>query len=140
MAPIGKRTVVNPSPTNPDRWFFDFDAAAPGGRGGASVLLDPAQNLASIDGVHKNLNLRRSTGELLAEGLQQTAVSRPTILEGYNVEKTTAAVLAAGGTGHGTRIGNMLADLAAALGGSVTLWEPIRDGSIWHLRVHVAYP
>ena len=32
---------------------LDFDAAAPGGRGGASVRLDPDQRLASIDGVHK---------------------------------------------------------------------------------------
>ncbi len=104
------------------------------------MLLDPAQHLISIDGVHKNLNLRRATGELLAEGVTQTAVPRPTILEGYNVEKSTAGVLAAGGNGQGTRIGTMLNDLATALGGTLTLWEPIRDGTIWHLRAHIAYP
>src|SRR5262249_18063350 len=55
---------VRQSPTDANRLFFDFDAAAPGGRGGASVRLDPGQGLASIDGVHKNVNLPpRSTGD-----------------------------------------------------------------------------
>jgi hypothetical protein len=65
--------VVRQSPTDANRLFFDFDSAAPGGRGGASVRLDPAQGIASIDGVHKNINLPpRSTGGLLAEGLSQS--------------------------------------------------------------------
>jgi len=136
----GWRTIVSPSPTNPNRVYFDFDLASPGGRGGASVLLDPAHRLASIDGVHKNLNLRRSTGLLLADGLQQTAIPQPVILEGYNVEKSTAAAVAAGGSGQGTRIGNLLEDAAIALGGTVVKWEPVRDGTIWHLRVHIEYP
>jgi hypothetical protein len=121
--------------------YFDFDAAAPGGRGGASVRLDPSQGLASIDGVHKNVNLPpRSTGALLAEGLQQSAMPKPAILEGFNVEKTTAAVLTAGGDGQGTLIGNLLHDAATALGGTVSRWEPIKDGPIWHLRIHISYP
>jgi hypothetical protein len=65
---------------------------------------------------------------------------KPSIIEGINVERSTAAALGAGGTGQGTRIGNMLEDAARALGGSVTRWEPILDGSIWHLRVHIGYP
>jgi hypothetical protein len=67
-------------------------------------------------------------------------VPKPVILEGYNVEKTTAAALGAGGTGKGTRIGNMLEDAAGALGGKITKWEPVKDGNIWHLRIHIEYP
>jgi hypothetical protein len=137
----GPRVAIRQSPTDPNRLFFSFDPAAPGGRGGASVRIDPAQGLASIDGVHKNVSLPpRSTGSLLAEGLQQTGMSKPTVLEGFNVEKTTATALGAGGNGQGTRIGNMLEDTARALGGTVTRWEPLKDGMIWHLRVHVSYP
>jgi hypothetical protein len=126
---------------DPDRLFFDFDTAAPGGRGGASIRLDPARGLASIDGVHKNVSLPpRSTGGLLADGLRQTGMPKPAILEGFNVERSTAAALSAGGTGPGTRIGNLLEDAAGALGGTVTRWEPVLDGNLWHLRVHVTYP
>jgi len=135
------RTTVRQSPTDTHRLFFDFDPAAPGGKGGASVRIDPGKQMASIDGVHKNNNLpSRSTGELLAEGLWQTVLPKPAILEGYNVEKSTAAVLAAGGSGQGTLIGNMLEDAATALGGAVGRWESVRDGNIWHLRAHVSYP
>jgi hypothetical protein len=124
-----------------NRLFFDFDAAAPGGRGGASVRLDPGQGLASIDGVHKNVRLPpRSTGGLLAEGLLQFSMPNPAILEAFNVERTAAAALNAGGTGQGTLIGNMLEDAAGALGGAVTRWEPIKDGPVWRLRVHIVYP
>jgi hypothetical protein len=137
----GPRVVVRQSPTDPNRLFFDFDPAAPGGRGGASIRLDPGQGLASIDGVHKNVNLPpRSTGRLLAEGLQQAGMSKPAILEAFNVEKSTAAALAARGNGQGTLIGNMLEDAARALGGTITRWEPIKDGTIWHLRVHFSHP
>ena len=105
------------------------------------MLLDPNQGLASIDGVHKNSNLPpRSTGRMLADGVQQAGMPRPAVLEGFNVEKTTAAALAAGGTGQGTLIGKMLEDAASSLGGTVTRWEPIQDGTIWHLRVHLSYP
>jgi hypothetical protein len=135
------RITVRQSPPNANRLFFDFDPAALGGRGGARVLLDPSQGLASIDGVRKNVKLPpRSTGGLLAEGLQQAGMAKPAILEGFNVERATAAVLASGGNGQGTLIGNLLEDAARALGGTVTRWEPIRDGSSWHLRVHVSYP
>jgi hypothetical protein len=121
--------------------LFNFDVAAPGGGGGASVRIDPDQGIASIDGVHKNIKLPpRSTGRLLAEGLCQSGMPRPAILEGFNVEKTTALVLAAGGNGQGTRVGNMVEDAASALGGIVTRWEPIQDGNAWHLRVHISYP
>jgi hypothetical protein len=48
--------------------------------------------------------------------------------------------LSAGGTGQGTRIGNLLEDAAAALGGTVIRWEPMPGGGLWHLRIHVAYP
>lgn len=136
-----QRVVVRQSPTDPLRLFFDFDAAAPGGRGGASVRLDPDQQLASVDGVHKNRNVpSRSTGDLLADGLRQTVLPQPAVLEGYNVEKTTAAALSAGGSGQGTLIGNMLEDAATSLGGVVVRWEPIRDGNAWHLRAHMTYP
>src|SRR5207249_4811787 len=122
-----RRMAVRQSPTDPNRFFFDFDDASPGGGGGASVRLDPDQGLASIDGVHKNVNLPpRSTGGLLAEGLRQSGMPRPAILEAFNVEKTTAADLAAGGTGQGTLIGNLLEDAAIALGGVVTRWEPVK--------------
>jgi hypothetical protein len=110
-------------------------------RGGASVHLDPSQGLVSIDGVHKNVKLPpRSTGGLVAEGLQQVGVPAPAILEAYNVERNTAAALAAGGDGQGTLLGNMLEDAAAALGATVTRREPIRDGNAWHLRVHLSFP
>ena len=105
------------------------------------MWVDPSLGLASIDGVHKNVNLPpRSTGALLAAGLQQAGMPRPVILEGFNVEKTTAAALAAGKTGQGTLIGNMLEDAARGLGGTVTRWEPIKDGAVWHLRVYMDYP
>ncbi len=126
---------------DPNRLYFDFDPAAPGGRGGASILLDPTRGLASIDGVHRNTKLpRRSTGDLLAERLRQVGTSRPAVLEAYNVERKTASDLIAGGTGHSTPIGRMLEDVAKALGGVVTRWEPVRDSGIWHLRAHISYP
>jgi hypothetical protein len=65
---------------------------------------------------------------------------KPAVLEGYNVEKRTAIALAAGSNGQGTLIGNMLEDAAKALGGTVTRWESIKAGTIWHLRVHISYP
>jgi hypothetical protein len=141
VQPIRPRVAVRRSPTDLNRLFFDFDAIAPGGRGGASVRLDPAQGIASIDGVHRNSRLPlRSTGGLLADGLRQSAMPAPLILEAFNVEKTTASALAAGGNGQGTRIGNLLQDTAAALGASVVRWEPIQDGHAWHLRAHLSYP
>ncbi len=65
---------------------------------------------------------------------------KPAILEGFNVEKSTASALASGGNGQGTRIGNLLEDTAKAPGGTVTRWEPIKDGKLWHLRLHISYP
>lgn len=133
--------TVRQHPNDPQRWFFDFDTAAPGGRGGASLRLDSTTGLVSIDGVRKNSRLpSRSTGGLLADGLKQIGMLQPTILEGYNVERTTAAALVNGANGQGTLIGNTLEDLAVALGGSVSRWEPIQDGNAWHLRLHVTYP
>jgi hypothetical protein len=133
--------VVSQSPYSPRRWYFNFDAAAPGGLEGAGVLLDPVQGLASIDGVHKNRKLpRRSTGGLLADGLRQIGMPRPLILEAYNVERSTRAVLAAGGTGQGTLLGNLLEDTAAALGSTVVRWEAIPVGNYYHLRAHLVYP
>jgi len=76
----------------------------------------------------------------MAEGLQQVGMLRPKILEAYNVEKTTRATLAAGGTGQGTRIGNLLEDTVRALGGAIVHWEPFKAGSRYDLRVHVSYP
>lgn len=133
--------TVRQSPTDPNRLFFDFDPAAPGGRGGASVRLDPTRGLASIDGVHKNVRLPpRSTGDLLAEGLRRAGMPKPAILEAFNVERSTASALSAGGTGQGTRIGNLLEDAARTLGGTVARWDPVRDANLWHLRVHITYP
>lgn len=135
------RCTIRQHPNDPQRWFFDFDTAAPGGRGGASLRLDVAASLVSIDGVSKNNRLPpRSTGSLLADGLQQVGTLKPAILEGYNVERATATALTNGASGQGTLIGNMLEDLAVVLGGSVSRWEPISDGNAWHLRAHVAYP
>ena len=135
------RTAVRYDPSNPNRWIFDFDPAAVGGGGGASVLLNHDRGLASFDGVHKNVLLsKRSTGGLLADGLVQAGMPRPTILEGYNVGRTTRAALAAGGSGQGTLIGNLMEDTAKALGATVSQWEPVPDGPFWHLRVHVSYP
>jgi hypothetical protein len=137
----GPRTTVRRSPADANRLFFDFDDAAPGGRGGASVRLDPGQGLASIDGVHKNISLPpRATGGLLAEGLQLSGMPEPAIIEAFNVEKSTAFALDSGGTGQGTRIGNLLSDAARELGGTITRWEPIKDGQIWRLRIYVSYP
>jgi hypothetical protein len=65
---------------------------------------------------------------------------KPAILEAFNVERGTAAALSAGGAGRGTRVGNLLEDAATALGGTVIRWEPVADASLWHLRVHLAYP
>jgi hypothetical protein len=65
---------------------------------------------------------------------------KPAILEAFNVERSTAAALSAGGTGQGTRLGNMLEDAAGALGGTVARWQPLLDGNLWHLRVHITYP
>jgi len=139
MSPV--RVTVHPDPADPLRFYFDFDPVAPGGRGGASIRLDPDIGLVSIDGVHKNSLLPpRSTGGVVADGLLQTFLPRPTILEAYNVERTTAATLTAGGDGVGTRVGQMLEDTASALGGFVVFWAPISDGNAWHLRVHIAYP
>jgi hypothetical protein len=137
----GSGCSVRQNPNDANRWFFDFDAAAPGGRGGASVRLDFGPGLASIDGVYKNILLpSRSTGGLLADGLKQAGMSRPAIIEAYNVEITTTAALAVGGDGQGTRVGTLLEDVAVAAGGTVVRWEPIPDGKAWHLRVHISYP
>jgi hypothetical protein len=139
--PPGRQVSVRHDPADPNRLFFDFDPAAPGGRGGASIRLDPVQGLVSIDGVHKNVSLPpRSTGILLADGLRQSGMLKPSILEGFNVERNTLSLLIGGGTGSGTRIGNLLDDTASALGGYVMRWEPIQDGTIWHLRAYLSYP
>jgi len=65
---------------------------------------------------------------------------KPAVLEAFNVVKTTATVLAAGGNGQGTVIGNLLQDAAQALGAAVTRWEPVMDGIIWHLRIYLSFP
>jgi acetyl esterase/lipase len=75
-----------------------------------------------------------------ADGLNQCGMPTPAILEGFNVETTTAAVLTSGGNGQGTLIGRLLDDVAKALGGTVTRWEPVKDGNTWNLRAHVSYP
>lgn len=137
----GGRCSVRQSLLNVNRWFFDFDQAAVGGKGGASVLLDTAQGLASVDGVHRNdLLPKRSTGSLLAEGMALVGMPRPAIVEAYNVDKKTVAVLATGGNGQGTVLGNMLEDAAKALGATILRWEPVPDGKRFHLRIHVRYP
>ena len=135
------RVSVRQNPGDPHRWYFDFDPAAPGGKGGASVRLDPDQGIVSIDGIHKNVNLpARSTGGLLAEGLQIAVFSKPACLEAYNVEPTTAYALASGADGQGTPIGNMLDDAANGLGATVARWEPSNVGNAWQLRIYLLYP
>ena len=97
--------------------------------------------MASIDGVYKNVLLpKRSTGALIANGLQQAGMSKPLTLEAYNVEKSTLASLAGGGNGSGTLLGKLLDDTARGLGGTIIRWEPVKVGSTFHLRVHVSYP
>lgn len=129
-------------PQNPNRWFFDFDRAAPGGRGGASLLLDPSRSLASFDGGHRNdLLPRRSTGTLLAEGLLIAGMPQPAIIEGNNIrERKTLRALKSGSDGQGTVIGNLFEILVSALGGVIVKWEPIRCVGGFHLWVHVQYP
>ena len=126
---------------SPFVWLFDFDLASPGGMGGASIALEHSTGLASIAGVHRNARLpQRSTGQLLAEGLDQTTLPRPTILEAYNVERVTRYNLINGGNGAGTLLGNLLEDTANALGAIIIRWEPVAVGTVWHLRVHLLYP
>jgi hypothetical protein len=98
--------------------------------------------LASIDAIYKNVLLPpRSTGGMLADGLKQTGMAKPAILEAYNVvERSTRAALDNNANGQGTVIGNLLEDAASALGGVVSRWEPIKDGTAWHLRIHIVYP
>jgi len=67
-------------------------------------------------------------------------MSRPAILEAYNVERSTRGSLRAGGNGQGTLVGNLLEDTARALGGTIVRWEAIPDGNSFHLRIHVIYP
>lgn len=67
-------------------------------------------------------------------------MAQPAMLEVYNVEENTERELAAGRDGQGSLLGNMLEDAAVALGGVISLWQPIKDGNVWHLRAHVAYP
>ena len=87
--PAGQ-VVVHQGATDRDRYFFDFDPAAPGGQGGASFRCDWDRGLVSIDGVYRNINLPpRSTGRLLADGLQQVLGTNIIIIEAYNVERTT---------------------------------------------------
>lgn len=126
---------------DPNRWFLDFDAAAPGGLGGGSILLDPARRLVSIDSVRRNDFLpRRSTGRLMAASIVQAGMPAPAILEAYNVERSTAAALAAGSDGSDTPLGRFLGRVAIALGGVVVRWEPIPIGRDFHLWAHVEYP
>lgn len=137
----GPRVIVRVNPSDPNRLYFDFGLAAPGGKGGASILVKPVLGIVSIDGVHKNTKMPpRSTGALIAEGLLLAGVLRPNILEAFNVETTAANDLAAGGDGQGTRIGYMLHDVVTSLGGAIFRWEPVQDSTAWHLRVHVVYP
>jgi hypothetical protein len=109
-------------PHDPKKWIFDFDPAAPGGGGGASVLVDQHQGLASFDGIHRNVLLpRRSTGSLFAEGLQIAGMPKPSVVEAYNViERSTRLAILSGRDGTGTVIGNLLEDIVRALGGIIT--------------------
>ncbi len=77
---------------------------------------------------------------LAAAGLLLAGMPQPAVIVAYNVEKTTSAALAAGGHGPGTLLGNFLEDAVTALGGSIQRWEPVLDGTAYHLRVHVTYP
>jgi hypothetical protein len=61
----GNQTTVRRNPADPDRLYFDFDIASPGGGGGASLRIDPARALASIDGGHR-LVMTRAGGSTAA--------------------------------------------------------------------------
>lgn len=126
---------------SPAAWLIDFDPAAPGGLGGACLLLDVDQGAASIRGVHQNVLLPpRSTGGLLAEVLAHLGVPQPGVLEGYNVDRWTRAALRAGGDGQGTPAGYLLDNTVMALDGAIIRWEPESDIVAYHLRVHIVYP
>ena len=134
------RTAVRFDSGNPDRVYFDFDPSAIGGRGGASILFDRILLMASIDAIHRNSFLPpRSTGGLVAEGLRQTNMPCPMILEGHNVERTTSDALEQGSRPQDTHIGKMLADTVRELGGEAVRWEAIRDGNAWHIRAYINY-
>lgn len=78
---------------------------------------------------------------MLADGLKQEGMPKPAVVEAYNVvEKSTHAALVAGGDGQGTLIGNLLEDTAKALRGTVSRWEPVKNGNAFHLRIHLSYP
>ena len=140
MNPGSPRCLVRKVPDSENSWTFDFDRASPGGEGGAGIWLDLSIGLASIAAVVANLQLpSRSTGGLIAEGLQLTPLTRPTILEAFSVEATTREALRRGGEGPGTLLGNLLEDLAVALSGTIIRWEPIAEGKYYHLRVHLTY-
>lgn len=137
----GKRFSIRPWAHNPAAWLLDFDAAAPGGRGGGCLLLDHNQQSASLSGIHKNALLPpRSTGGLLAEILVDLSLPRPNVLESYNVDKRTRTALSAGGDGQGTPAGYLLENTVKALGGMISRWEPEKDVGAYHLRVHIVYP
>lgn len=137
----GKRFTIRQRVHNPASWLLDFDPAAPGGRGGGSLLVDIDQGFATISGVHKNVLLpQRSTGGLLAEALEQIGLSQPRVLESYNVDKRTLAALIAGRDGQGTPAGYLLENTVKALGGVILQWEPERDIAAYNLRVHIVYP
>lgn len=133
--------LARQSAHDPNRWFLDFDAVAPGGLGGGSILLDPDRQLVSIDSVRRNDMLPpRSTGRLMALSIVQAGMPRPAILEAYNVDRLTTAALATGSDGSDTPLGRFLARVVAALGGTVVRWEPVPDGLCYHLWAHVEYP
>ena len=135
------RGVVRQSVLYKDAWVFDFDPASPGGRGGCAVTLVFAMEMASIGGVHRNYHLsRRSTGGQIAEGLVQTPLPRPKVLEAYNVEETTACRLMIGEDGQGTLLGNTIEDTAKTLGTKIERRETVPDIGAIHLRVHLSYP
>jgi hypothetical protein len=61
------------------------------------------------------------------------------MIEAYNVEESTRCNLNNGSDGQGTVIGNLLRDMADAIGGTIERWEPIASGGGFHLRVHPRY-
>jgi hypothetical protein len=126
---------------NPRRWYLDFDAAAPGGLGGACLLLDLANSFVSIDGVHRNeLMPKYSTGKLLGEGLTRVGMPMPTVVELYNIqEPLTLAALGKGTEVSGTVCGRMISALAKALGGSVRFCELIQDEDTVHIWAHLSF-
>jgi hypothetical protein len=116
------------------RWILGADS------GGMSFKVFPGENMVSIDSMARGGLPPRSAGSYAAATLIKLGISRPKIIEAYNViEAGTLEALRAGRGVQGTRIMNMLENMVNALGGRMTRVEIIQDGARFDIRVHIEY-